>query len=116
METIEVQNCITKKHMKSKIPYTGGGGTGPHTNPFKVVFKKDIPKHNIKAGDESEAFIQRMVKLDGIMIYPPYGKPHFYICASSEDEVLDTFEFPDMPEYNSTPPPVEPGTEVELPY
>ena len=103
----------------NKIPYTGGGGSAPHGKPFRIKFKKDIPNHDIKKGDENEAYILRMVKLNGIMIYPPYGKPHYYIAAKSEDEVLDMLEFLDMPEYNtqsSSPPPVEPGDEVILPY
>jgi hypothetical protein len=106
--------------MKNKIPYTSGGGTKPYDTPFNIRFKKDLDKYGIKKGDENKAYIVKMVKLDGIMIYPPYGLKEFYINAKSEDDVIDMIEFVDMPEYNQPdnllPPAIESGTDVILPY
>lgn len=102
--------------MNRKIPYTGGGGSAPHSSAFRIKFKQDVDRYNIKAGDENEAYILRMVKLDGIMTYPPYGKPDYYLSFKTEEAVLDMFEFLDLPEYNNSPPPVDPGTDVILPY
>ena len=101
----------------SKIPYTDGGGTKPYGKPFNIKFLQDVPKQGVVSGEETQTYIMKMAKHDAIMLYPPYGKKDFYIVCKTEDEVLNLIEFLDMPEYNkNSEPPIEPSTEVVLPY
>ena len=74
---------------KPKIKYYenfNGGET------MEALFKKPLESYGIKEGDKTSVYIQRMKYIDGIMLYPKFGVPNFYISVKTEDDVFEWFD------------------------